>query len=201
MADQATEPVTTGSTRQRLLTVAERLLLDAGYDHVSVRAINAAAGANPAAVHYHFGSKDALVAALLEERLAPVWQDELRRLEQRRRGGWVPTVAELADVVLTPLADLAADPVGALRLHLLARVVLSGRRLDWTSRWFSLAPWIDLLHLARPDLSERQAAHRWALAFQLLLLHFGSPFGGTEHRPGVPTESLRAFVVAGLDAP
>ncbi|WP_158896027.1 TetR/AcrR family transcriptional regulator [Amycolatopsis anabasis] len=197
----ATEPVVTGLTRQRLLEVAERLLLDAGYDNVSVRAINAAAGANPAAVHYHFGSKDALVTTLLEERLAPVWQEELHRLEQRGRGGWVPSVAELADVVLTPLAELAADPVGRLRLHLLARVVLSGKRLEWTSRWFSLAPWIDLLRLARPDLSEQQAAHRWALAFQLLLLHFGSPFGGAEHRPGVPVGSLHAFVVAGLDAP
>lgn len=55
-------------TRERLLTVAERLLLESGYDNVSVRAINAAAGANAAAVHYHFGSRDRLVAALLEER-------------------------------------------------------------------------------------------------------------------------------------
>ncbi len=55
-----TGSTTIGPTRERLLTVAERLLLESGYDSVSVRAINAAAGANPAAVHYHFGSKRVL---------------------------------------------------------------------------------------------------------------------------------------------
>ena len=38
-------------TRDALLAVAERLFLADGYDKVSVRAICAAAEANPAAVH------------------------------------------------------------------------------------------------------------------------------------------------------
>lgn len=57
-------------TRQLLLTTAESLLLSEPYDEVSVRRICAAAGANAAAVHYHFGSKEALVGALIEDRLA-----------------------------------------------------------------------------------------------------------------------------------
>ncbi len=187
-------------TRERLLTVAERLLLESGYDNVSVRAINAAAGANPAAVHYHFGSKDGLVAALLEERLAPVWQDVLAGVEERRRGGWVPTVAELADVVLGPLAGLAADPVGWLRVHLLARVLFSGRRLAWNSRWFSLAPWVELLRAARPALTDQQAADRWLLAFQLVLQVLGNPLADAPLAQLASVDALRSFVVAGLDA-
>lgn len=58
-------------TRERLLTVAERLLLESGYDEVSVRAVCTAANVNPAAVHYHFGSKVGLVSALLQARLGP----------------------------------------------------------------------------------------------------------------------------------
>ncbi|GAA4827272.1 hypothetical protein GCM10025787_01460 [Saccharopolyspora rosea] len=187
-------------TRARLLVVAERLLLESGYDRVSVRAINTAAGMNPAAVHYHFGSKDGVVAALLEERLAPLWQDQLDSLAQRRKRGWVPEVAELVDVVLAPLRALAADPTGRLHLHLLARVVLGGRRLAWTSRWFGLSAWAELLRAARPDLSEDEARLRWRFAFGLVLQSCGNPLGDTPISTEVPVEALRGFVVAGLDA-
>lgn len=192
---------TIDSTRDRLLATAERLLLDTGYDRVSVRAICTAAGLNPAAVHYHFGSKDALVAAMLEDRLAPVWRDVLDDVERRRRQGWVPAAADLADAVLDPLAGLAADPVGHLRLHLLGRVLLSGQRMHWQSPWFSLDPWVGLLRAARPDLTAEQAAARWTLAFQLLLQVFGTPAAPAPRPPGLPLAAVRSFVVAGLDAP
>lgn len=192
---------TIDSTRDRLLATAERLLLDTGYDSVSVRAICTAAGLNPAAVHYHFGSKDALVAAMLEDRLAPVWRDVLDDVERRRQRGWVPAAADLADAVLDPLAGLAADPVGHLRLHLLGRVLLSGQRMHWRSPWFSLDPWVGLLRVARPDLTAEQAAARWTLAFQLLLQVFGTPAAPAPRPPGLSLSAVRSFVVAGLDAP
>ncbi|MFJ9783004.1 TetR/AcrR family transcriptional regulator [Amycolatopsis sp. NPDC101161] len=192
---------TIDSTRDRLLATAERLLLDTGYERVSVRAICTAAGLNPAAVHYHFGSKDALVAAMLEDRLAPVWRDVLDDVERRRQQGWVPAAADLADAVLEPLAGLAADPVGHLRLHLLGRVLLSGQRMHWQSPWFSLDPWVGLLRAARPDLTAEQAAARWTLAFQLLLQVFGTPAAPAPRPPGLPLAAVRSFVVAGLDAP
>lgn len=188
------------NTRGRLLAAAERLLLEAGYDNVSVRAINTAAAMNPAAVHYHFGSKDGLVSALLEERLAPLWQDQLAKLADRRQQGWVPSVPELVDVVLAPLVDLAADPIGRLHLHLLARVVLGRKRLVWTSRWFGLAPWVELLCAARPDLPEAEAQRRWRLAFGLILQSFGDPLADIPRVGQVAVDTLRAFVVAGLDA-
>jgi AcrR family transcriptional regulator len=200
LLDGMTESSTMESTRERLLTVAERLLLESGYDAVSVRAINTAAGMNPAAVHYHFGSKDALVATLLEERLAPVWREALDELQRRRREGWVPGVPELVDVVLSPLAGLAADPLGRLRLHLLARVVLAGHRLDWTSRWFGLRPWIGLLRSARPELTAREAAERWTLAFQLLLQFYGDPLAAGPRPARISVGTLRSFIVSGLAA-
>ncbi|WIX98834.1 helix-turn-helix domain-containing protein [Amycolatopsis mongoliensis] len=192
---------TTDSTRDRLLAAAEQLLLVTGYDSVSVRAICSAAGLNPAAVHYHFGSKEALVSAMLEDRLAPVWGDVLADVERRRREGWVPTAADLVDAVLEPLAGLAADPVGRLRLHLLARVLLSGRRMHWRSPWFGLDPWVELLRAARPDLTGEQASARWVLAFQLLLQVFGNPAAPAPPPPRIPLAAVRSFVTAGLDAP
>lgn len=192
------------STRSRLLAAAERLLLESGYDRLSVRAVNAAAGMNPAAVHYHFGSKETLVAALLEERLGPLWERPLAELDERRGAGEPPSVGELVDVVLEPLVALSSDPVGRLRLHLLARFVLAGRAATFTARWFALPPWTELLRAARPDLSDAEAGHRWAMAFTLILQCFGEPVAdapAVTQAPVWPTDALRAFVVAGLDAP
>ncbi|WP_026454725.1 TetR/AcrR family transcriptional regulator [Saccharomonospora iraqiensis] len=189
------------SARRRLLAVAEDLFLESGYDRVSVRAINSAAGMNPAAVHYHFGSKDDLVVALLEDRLAPLWADRLADLAARWEQGRAPSVDELVDVVLAPLTTLATGAAGRLHLQLLARFVLGRTRVGWTSRWHDPAAWARLLCAARPDLSEREAARRWVLAFDLILQTFGTPLTDVPSTGTVPVGTLRAFVTAGLAAP
>jgi AcrR family transcriptional regulator len=52
-------------TRQRLLAAAARTAADAGFGGATVREICRRAGANVAAVNYHFGSKDELLAQAL----------------------------------------------------------------------------------------------------------------------------------------
>jgi AcrR family transcriptional regulator len=51
----------TKTTRQRLLAAARKVLLEEGLEAASVRSITSEAGANVAAIHYHFGSKDGLI--------------------------------------------------------------------------------------------------------------------------------------------
>ncbi|OLT48945.1 hypothetical protein BJF85_10775 [Saccharomonospora sp. CUA-673] len=188
---------TSDATRERLLDAAESLLLARDIDAVSVRAINSAAGLNPAAVHYHFGSKDALIGALLERRLAPHWHDGVRALTGRHRGGDAPTVAELVDVVLVPLGELARSERGRLHLRLLARIVLARRDVRFASGWFGLRPWIALLRGAVPGLSGAEAARRLLLTFDLILPTLAAADTGAA--PGRATlRSLRTFVIAGL---
>jgi AcrR family transcriptional regulator len=50
-------------SRRVLVVTAMRLFADQGIEAVSVRSVNRAAGLAAAAVHYHFGSKDALLDA------------------------------------------------------------------------------------------------------------------------------------------
>jgi AcrR family transcriptional regulator len=57
------------STRSRLLDVAEQLFAEQGFGETSVRDITQAAGANLAAVNYHFGSKDNLYVEVFRRRL------------------------------------------------------------------------------------------------------------------------------------
>jgi AcrR family transcriptional regulator len=70
-----TNPVPRGSTVDRLIEVAERLFAEHGLDGVSLRQIAAEAGTlNNSAVRYHFGSREALVTAIIEYRLPHIIQ-------------------------------------------------------------------------------------------------------------------------------
>jgi len=64
-------------TRTVLLEAAERCLREHGYSGLSTRRVAEAAAMPLSQIHYHFGSKDALVLALLEH--------QNRRLLERQR--------------------------------------------------------------------------------------------------------------------
>jgi AcrR family transcriptional regulator len=68
-------------TRSRILDVAEELFGEQGLDRVSIRDITRVANANLAAINYHFGSKEALVAAVFERRVVPVNEARLAALD------------------------------------------------------------------------------------------------------------------------
>ncbi len=178
------------NTRERLLAAAEGLLLTERYEDVSVRAVCVAAGANPAAVHYHFGSKEALVAALIEDRLGPLWAEGLAAATARP--GSVPAVV---DAVIEPFVELAADPMGRVHLRLLAGLVLRRRPMSWQQQWFRMESWSGLL----PGVRSSEARRRWMLAFDLIIMRFGSTDNHDLAPPSIA--ALREFVIAGLMAP
>lgn len=72
----------TRDTRTLLLDAAEQVLLDDGLAGASLRRITAVAGVNVAAVNYTFGSKEALLEALLTRVLEPVLAERARRLDE-----------------------------------------------------------------------------------------------------------------------
>lgn len=89
----------------RLVEAAEILFAENGFDLVSVRDITQAAGANVAAVNYHFGSRDGLVALVMTRNITPVNEERLLRLEAAE-GKWagksVP-VEEIVEALVRPL--------------------------------------------------------------------------------------------------
>lgn len=97
-------------TRERILDVAERLFAAQGLGQTSLRAITAAAGVNLASVHYHFGSKDALVRVLFERRLKPMNAERLRRLgELEKLHGRALPLEGLIEAFIGPPLELSRD--------------------------------------------------------------------------------------------
>lgn len=75
-------PAADATTKDRILRAAEKLFAAEGFEKVSLRAITQAAEVNLASVNYHFGSKDALIDAIIENIVEPVNTDRLRRLDE-----------------------------------------------------------------------------------------------------------------------
>lgn len=69
------------ATRERLLSVAERLFAEKGVKGTSIRDIAAEAGANLGAINYHFGTKDELARAVIIRRIDPLNAERLRMLD------------------------------------------------------------------------------------------------------------------------
>jgi AcrR family transcriptional regulator len=74
-------------TRTSILDAAERLYADRGFADVTLRDIVAAAGVNLAAVNYHFGSKDELIAELFVTRSLATNRERLNELKAAEAAG------------------------------------------------------------------------------------------------------------------
>lgn len=113
------------TTIERILDAAERLFARQGVGATSLRAITADAGVNTAAIHYHFGSKEALVEAVLVRRIAPLNQERLKQIERLE--------AAAGEGPVPPRALLAAflTPVLAMQTELRERAVPFGSMFAW----------------------------------------------------------------------
>jgi AcrR family transcriptional regulator len=104
---QAAKKPSRRTGKQRLLRTAERLLAERGIGEVSLRQISAAAGnGNNSAVLYHFGSKEKLIQAIVEDRLT--WLNGRREILVQERNPhdlrtWVECFA-------LPVMELAEQP-------------------------------------------------------------------------------------------
>src|SRR5258707_3906236 len=81
------------SARQRLMDASEQLFAEHGWNAVSIRTIVAAAGVNLAALHYHFGSKEQLLADIFAARAKPIAAERMRLFAEIERQGGEPSLA------------------------------------------------------------------------------------------------------------
>jgi AcrR family transcriptional regulator len=103
---------TTG-TKDRILGAARELFEEEGLGGFSVRAVTARAGTNVAAVNYHFGSKAALLRAMVRGAFESVAAEQVRLLEELKTGDGDPTVGGIMEAYSAPIFALFdADHAG-----------------------------------------------------------------------------------------
>jgi AcrR family transcriptional regulator len=110
-------------TKSLILDTAEHLFADYGFDATSLRHIISVAGVNLAAVHYHFGSRESLIEAVLSRRLQPLNEERLELLNSCEGKNGKLTVECVLEALLRPALRLSRDPErgGEIFMRLLGR--------------------------------------------------------------------------------
>lgn len=202
------------STKERVLDAAQELFGERGLRGTSLRAVTDAAGANLAAVNYHFGSKEELFRAVVRRVMDPATAEHRRRIEEME--GREPSVEELLDAFVGPYVRLISDQQDRSLARLVGRVLTDPNAELWrgilqrtaeTDTMYLEAFGRALPHLSRDELAWRFYAILGTVVFQLIgtsaMEASGGalPFGTTVQN----AEDLRArtiaFLAAGLRAP
>jgi AcrR family transcriptional regulator len=114
-------------TRERILDAAELMFMQYGYDGTSMRQFTSDADVNLAAANYHFGSKEALMEAVLRRRLGIINQERLRLLDEAeaKAAGKPLKPSVVIDCFFGTLFRVAADQKagGETFLRLLGRTI------------------------------------------------------------------------------
>jgi len=203
-------------TRERILDAATRQFAEHGFAATSMRRVTSEAKANLASVHYHFGSKEALILAVFERLVGPVNRDRLERLDAAltASGGAPLTVETIVDAFVAPALRLARDPrLGAALPALLGRIYAEPgdilrpvfeEQFGEVARRFAMALGDALPDLPNADLRWRMHFLVGAMAHTMADRHSLSVIcGGIDHSddPDAVRRRLVAFVSAGLRGP
>lgn len=191
------------ATRKALMDAAERLFAEQGVEAVSVRAINAAAGLAPAAVHYHFGMKEALLEAVLLRRGRAVVADISARCDVLLAEEGCPDPRDILEALIAPYATLLErDREGGSRwLSIVGQLTLSGSDQMAPSATPATERLQTLIHRAFPDTAAADLQTAWSLTVEALILLMAR---GPESwfAPGDEAATTRhtlvAFAVGGL---
>lgn len=202
------------TTQDKILNAAEALFAEQGFEQTSLRQITTEANVNLASVNYHFGSKKALIQAVMARYLdvfMPKLQTELETLAQRNQ----LNTRDVFDCFRAPLGELRGvhQQGSTLFLSLLgfAYAEIQGHLRRYIMEQFGdvIALLLDMLHQANPKLSP--ADMFWRLHFVLGATVFAQVSGpalreiaaadfGEDVAADQVVERLIPFIAGGVDA-
>ena len=199
------------STKERILTAAEALFAQRGFEGASLRQLTAAAGVNLAAVNYHFGSKDHLVEQVFKRRLDQLNARRLAALKQIS-GQPETSLEDVLSAFIRPALELSYDGGGGLFMRVLARAFAehddSLRKFLSDNYGHVMRQFTAEFARLLPNLSKEELYWRIDLVTGALT-HAMSGFGIIQRKSDVSevihreqtAEHLIRFAVAGLRAP
>lgn len=202
-------------TKKRILDAAERLFADDGFQSTSLRGLTAEARVNLAAVNYHFGSKEALLQAVLERRLVPLNKAQRNRLEKVRKNAQAasvrPSVRGALHAFFGPMISLRdSGPAAEDFIRLLGQSLGEQSETIRGTLLRHIGPvqilLFDILAEALPHMSHDCLSWRLNFAFGSMIHAMSMcPRDSfrTRRRPSVlpMTRCMLDFIAAGMEAP
>jgi len=201
-------------TKTKIIDVAERLFAEKSIDGVSIRMIVAEAEVNLAAIHYHFGSKEDLLKAVLHRFVDRVNNQRLTLLDELERANETLEVEQIIGAFLIPVSKWVKQEPEKIKsaMKIVSQIHSDPMRFQnivgdifgEVARRFLIA-----FKQAMPELSETELT--WRFKFML-----GSMFAIVTNAPlskklgmtGAPQNDMKKsltyvanFVAAGFRAP
>jgi AcrR family transcriptional regulator len=165
----------TDQTRTAILTAAEGLYAERGFSDVTLRDIVAEANVNLAAVNYHFGSKDELIAELFVTRSIALNRERLRELRAAEdAGGGQAEIGAILRALVGPILrgclgpENQRSPVARFMIRASIESVPPIRRIK-NKEIDHLRKFAAAMKRALPECSEVDLF--WGLHFALAMAH------------------------------
>lgn len=157
--------------RERILLAAEDVFLEQGFELATVREITLRAGVNVAAINYYFGSKDELLAAVLDRIMQPYTEARVKALLAAEAAAAPKPAAfdTIIEALVRPMVKLSRDEDGARPLTRLIQQIRA-RPSEGTQRFFvsrvdpAVLQFINALQRALPHLSRADIFWRYNFA-------------------------------------
>jgi AcrR family transcriptional regulator len=203
-------------TRTRILDAAEELFMQHGFGGTSMRHLTGKAGVNLAAVNYHFGSKDALIEAVIRRRLDPMNAARIAALEALEASGRPLTPEAIIRAFIGETLRMVEDARGGGRnfIRLLGRSytepskairVLIGQLYAPAMERYKAAFERALPQMPRDELVWRMHFMFGTLSYTLAATDAVQLIAGCKpedrHDARLLEDRLTAFLAAGLTAP
>lgn len=167
-------------TRARILSVAERLFSEHGIDGVSMRTLAARSKVNLAAVHYYFGSKEALFEAMFARRARVITEKRLKMLaECRADPERPPLINQILEAFLRPVLEDNREGGGRAYARIRTRLAAerTARARNLPSRFFddSSHRFLDALADALPHLPAEELYWRFNIMLGAMYFTIANP--------------------------
>ncbi len=200
-------------TRESLLDAAETLFSAHGIEAASLRQITHHAGANLAAVNYHFGSKDGLVRAVFARRLRPLTEERIRLLGEADLEA-ADAVEQVLNAFLTPILQMLREAPEGVRGfgRLMGRAFSEPseevRRMVIEEFRESIDRFLEAFRTILPHLDEKERMWRFhfmagVMSHTIACTQMLERYSGGSCTASDPDEALRQmvpFLAAGLRA-
>jgi|SRR5579871_1650340 len=198
------------ATKDKIIDIAERLFGEQGYESTSLRQVIFEAGVNLAAVHYHFGSKEELLDAVVIRNAGPLNAERLALLDryEAESAPGPPAVEDVLRAILVPTFRLKARNPQFVKL--MGQLHGEGLMPAMVKRHFQplVERFIGAARRSLPELPTGELYWRMQFMFgamaQVLRGPHLLPMPETLADPGSPdemAERLVSFVAAGFRAP
>jgi AcrR family transcriptional regulator len=156
-------------TKEQILDAAESRFAEHGIKAVALRQIISEAGVNSAAIHYHFGSKEKLVRAVLARRIEPLNRERLALLDEAeaRAGDGPAPIEDIMYALVAPALRLRGSEEGVRFMRLVGRISSETGYMEVLFNEFFQTLYRRITGACRkalPHLSERDRAWRGHLA-------------------------------------